>query len=116
MGMGGWNPCITGAPHLQPHCHLPHLLSLTVLSLHWNCTICLHLPMLSLYAIFLHLLTQSLCLPMPSPLHMLSLCTSLCHLCASLHCLSAPSPYTVSLHHLSAPPYAVSLPFSLSLH
>src|SRR5882724_13172884 len=35
--MGGWNPCITSAPHLHPHCHLPHLLSLTVLSLHWHC-------------------------------------------------------------------------------
>ena len=81
------------------------------------CTICLHLPMLSLYAIFLHLLTLSLCLPMPSlyaiSLHLLMpslclptlslyaiclhlptpyLCTSLCHLCTSLHHLSAPSP------------------------
>src|SRR5882724_3481556 len=119
MGMGGWNPCITGAPHLHPHCHLPHLLSLTVLSLHWHClsapSVCTSLCCLSmpsfcislhclcaslchlLYAVSLHLLMPSLCLPT------LSLCT------ISLHCLSVPSPYTISLHHLSTPSVCTSL-------
>src|SRR5882724_9148860 len=116
--MGGWNPCITGAPHLHPHCHLPHLLSLTVLSLHWHClsapSVCTSLCCLSmpsfcislhclcaslchlLYAVSLHLLMPSLCLPT------LSLCT------ISLHCLSVLSPYTISLHHLSTPSVCTS--------
>src|SRR5882724_1808518 len=85
--MGGWNPCITGAPHLHPHCHLPHLLSLTVLSLHWHC--------------------------LSAP----SVCTSLCCLSHSLPLsachLSVPPSLTVLLHCL--PHCAFSLVLSLVL-